>query len=383
MDFAVPHEVNVLTSRTPAHAGTVRAVQVGLISAMTAELLLLAALAVTVGLSTTGWAVGIASCVITNAALAVGFAHYRSDRLGPAEWVTLTRATLAVGIAALVADSFEQPASVTTLVTLSFLALALDAVDGYVARRTGTASALGAKFDGEVDAFLILVLSVYVASTIGPWVIVFGAARYLYAVGEWVLRVDARAAAAPVLAQGGGGDVRDLADRRGLGRAATPGDDARADRRAGGAGRVVRARRVWLWRRRDAPSASVVPTPAGDVDAPPPGAAGAGRCGRRSPALLTALALLVVWFALVAPDNIRGAPLDAFARIPLEGLLIVGLATLLPRTCRRVRGRAARLRARPDAAGEAARHGVPGGLRPPVQPGRGLELHQARHRDAA
>ena len=185
MDFAVPHDVNVLTTRTPAHPGTVRAVQLGLVGAMTAELLLLAALAVTVGLSTTGWTVGIASCVVTNAALAVGFAHYRSDGLGPAEWVTLTRATLAVGIAALVADSFEQPAAVTTLVTLSFVALVLDAVDGYVARRTGTASALGAKFDGEVDAFLILVLSIYVASTIGAWVIVFGAARYLYAVGEW------------------------------------------------------------------------------------------------------------------------------------------------------------------------------------------------------
>ena len=39
-------------------------------------------------------------------------------------------------------------------------ALALDGVDGQVARRTGTASELGARFDMEVDAFLILVLSV-------------------------------------------------------------------------------------------------------------------------------------------------------------------------------------------------------------------------------
>ena len=36
----------------------------------------------------------------------------------------------------------------------------LDAVDGHVARRTGTATAFGARFDMEVDAFLIVVLSV-------------------------------------------------------------------------------------------------------------------------------------------------------------------------------------------------------------------------------
>ena len=54
----------------------------------------------------------------------------------------------------------------------------LDAVDGQVARRTGTVSALGARFDMEVDAFLILVLSVYVAPAVGWWVLAIGAARY-------------------------------------------------------------------------------------------------------------------------------------------------------------------------------------------------------------
>ena len=43
---------------------------------------------------------------------------------------------------------------------LSSVALALDGVDGQVARRTRTVSALGARFDMEVDAFLVLVLSV-------------------------------------------------------------------------------------------------------------------------------------------------------------------------------------------------------------------------------
>ena len=155
-------------------------------------MLLLAALAVTVGLqrrglSPAGWVVGVACGVITNAALAGGLSRYRVDRLGPADWVTLARATLAVGVAALVADSFDQPAPVTLLVSLAAVALALDAVDGWVARRTRTTATLGAQFDGEVDAFLILVLSVYVARSAGAWVLAIGAARYAFLVAGWPL----------------------------------------------------------------------------------------------------------------------------------------------------------------------------------------------------
>ena len=58
------------------------------------------------------------------------------------------------------------------------MALVLDAVDGRVARATGTTSRLGACFDMEVDAVLILLLSVYVAGSVGPWVLVAGVARY-------------------------------------------------------------------------------------------------------------------------------------------------------------------------------------------------------------
>ena len=122
-----------------------------------------------------------------NAALARGLSHYRSDRLGPADWVTLARATLAVGVAALVADSFAEPVPVALLVSLAVVALALDAVDGWVARRTRTTATLGAHFDAEVDAFLILILSVYVARSAGAWVLAIGAARYAFLAAGWLL----------------------------------------------------------------------------------------------------------------------------------------------------------------------------------------------------
>jgi len=118
--------------------------------------------------------------------VARGLAAY-AHRLGPADLVTLTRATLACAVAALVAGA----PTASLLVPLTVVALALDAVDGRVARATGTASAFGARFDMEVDAFLILVLSVHVAPAYGWWVLAIGLARYAYGaagrVWSWLL----------------------------------------------------------------------------------------------------------------------------------------------------------------------------------------------------
>ena len=169
------------------YGDAVRAVHIGPVTGLLAQMVLLAALAGTVGLSASGWVVGIACGVITNALLACGLARFGADRLGPADQVTLIRATLAGGVAALTADPYGRPAPVTTLVALTVVALVLDAVDGWVARRTETESTLGGHFDGEVDAFLILVLSVYVARSAGAWVLAIGAARYAFLAAGWML----------------------------------------------------------------------------------------------------------------------------------------------------------------------------------------------------
>ncbi|ADU06903.1 CDP-alcohol phosphatidyltransferase [Micromonospora sp. L5] len=147
----------------------------------------LAALAGTVGLSAYGWLAGLLFGVVTVAALGYGLRRSGADRLGPADWVTLTRATLAGGVAALTVDSFREPIVVPVLVVLSAVALSLDWVDGQVARRTGTVSALGARFDMEVDSFLVLVLCGYVADQVGAWVLVIGAMRYVFVAAGWVL----------------------------------------------------------------------------------------------------------------------------------------------------------------------------------------------------
>ena len=156
-----------------------RTVQIGPGIGLAGQLVLLSVLAGTVGLSLTGWLVGTACGLMTTAILSYGMTRSGAAALGPANRVTLTRAAFVGGVSALVADALVRPVSVATLVGLAVVALVLDGVDGWVARRTGTASALGARFDMEVDAFLILVLSVYVGLSVGPWVLAIGAARYV------------------------------------------------------------------------------------------------------------------------------------------------------------------------------------------------------------
>src|SRR6202020_2970406 len=70
---------------------------------------------------------------------------------------------------------------------LSVVALVLGGADGQVARRTGTATALGARIDGEMYAFLILLLSIAVSQTYGSWVLAIGAARYVLLLAGWLI----------------------------------------------------------------------------------------------------------------------------------------------------------------------------------------------------
>lgn len=151
-----------------------------------AQILLLGLLWETVGLGIAGWLAGAAYAAVTWVLFSIAVHRAGSRSPGPADRVTLARSALVGGVVALVADRAGDGAPTVALVALAAAALVLDAVDGYVARRTGTDSALGARFDMEVDAFLILVLSVRVAESLGPWVLLIGAARYAFGAAGWV-----------------------------------------------------------------------------------------------------------------------------------------------------------------------------------------------------
>ena len=302
--------------------------QAGLAVGLIAQLVLLAALARSVGLSSGGWIAGVTCGAIIDVALGYGLFRYRAERLAPADWVTLARATLAVGVAALVADSFGGRTAVPMLVSLTVVALVLDAVDGWVARRTRTTPIVGAQFDAEVDAFLILVLSVYVARSAGAWVLTIGAARYAFLVARWPLpwmravlparywRKVVAATQGVVLAIGAAGVLPPEVTRT-----------------------VVLAALVllaesfgrdgwWLWSNRG----GVRGTRGAHV--PPVG--GRRRARQGIAAALTIMAALIVWGTLVAPDQPSHLTLGGFFRIPVEGLIFIAMAAVLPRTPRRI-----------------------------------------------
>lgn len=153
-----------------------------LVAATAGQVALLALLTAFAGLSPLGALAGFAYG--TGLWALLGTAAHRAGvgSLGPADLVTLARAVLVGGVTALVVHGAPP---VPLLVALASVALVLDAVDGRVARRTGTVSELGARFDMEVDAFLVLVLSVHVAWQYGPWVLVVGLMRYVFVAASW------------------------------------------------------------------------------------------------------------------------------------------------------------------------------------------------------
>jgi phosphatidylglycerophosphate synthase len=296
-----------------AGKGALPTIRLATLLGMLATAALLGVVSATAGLGVAGWIAGLATGSAATALLVT--ARMRSDQpeIHPADWVTLTRAVLIAGVAGLVADSFGRPVPVTALVTLSTVALVLDAVDGQVARRTGTATPLGARIDGEVDAFLILLLSIAVSQDYGAWVLVIGAARYALLLAGWLIPW----LAAPLPPRYWGKVVAAV-----QGIVLTVAASGLLDRRAGmiavaaallllaeSFGRAV----IWLYR------------------------TGAGPHTRRALRLaITVLSVMLVWGVLVAPDRIFQLTPAAFVRIPVEGLALVAVAVVLPAWPRRI-----------------------------------------------
>ena len=189
----------------------------GELTGLIAQVALLAALAGTVGLGVAGGLAGLAYGVAAVGLLSRALRRSGAAALGPADLVTSARSVLVGGVAALVVDSFVAPVPVGALTALAVVALVLDAVDGRVARYTRTVSAVGARFDMEVDSVLVLLLSVYVARSLGVWVLAIGSVRYRLLGRRPGLPWLREPGAAALLVQGRGGGPGHGADRGGAG----------------------------------------------------------------------------------------------------------------------------------------------------------------------
>ena len=162
----------------------VSVVAVSLISAMILLRDTLLMDAVTIGTSMAIYA------AITTLAMSHLAAHPH-PRFGGANVITTARAALTgmVGGAVIASDAFGEPgndALAWGAAAIAGLGLALDGLDGYIARRSGRASKFGARFDMEVDALLILFLSLaaLVLGKAGAWVLLIGLMRYLFVAAQ-------------------------------------------------------------------------------------------------------------------------------------------------------------------------------------------------------
>jgi phosphatidylglycerophosphate synthase len=125
----------------------------------------------------------VALCFLLLTALVARYSRTRSLRL--ADLVTLARG---LGVCFLAGFALQAWASgmarngVLTMVILGTICLALDGVDGHVARARGEATSFGARFDVETDAAMLIVLCIAVAALgiAGWWVLAIGGLRYGY-----------------------------------------------------------------------------------------------------------------------------------------------------------------------------------------------------------
>ncbi|NBE06616.1 CDP-alcohol phosphatidyltransferase [Rhodobacter sp. CCP-1] len=109
--------------------------------------------------------------------------HYPHPRFGLCNAVTQARAAMTAGLFGMI---WSGPQGWDVL-AVAAVALSLDGVDGWFARRSGLASDFGARFDMETDAALALVLAghVWLGGMTGPEVLLLGAMRYAFVAAFW------------------------------------------------------------------------------------------------------------------------------------------------------------------------------------------------------
>ena len=123
---------------------------------------------------------GLAGAVACALVAVIGAARslLRRDPWTRADDLTTVRLGLIVIVTALLLAD-EGPGFSWTAVALGGTALAMDGLDGKIARRTGSTRA-GASYDETVDALFILILSVALVDLWWPWCLIPGLMYYVF-----------------------------------------------------------------------------------------------------------------------------------------------------------------------------------------------------------
>jgi phosphatidylglycerophosphate synthase len=158
-------------------------------SAVATKLTALLALIVVATIARTGLPVSTLYALKASAAfaavmlLSLGFLqqHHPFTRFGAANQITTVRALLVSLVVSLIGEP-RLPAIAASAAAVSVVVTLLDGVDGWLARRNRIASDFGARFDMEIDALLILALSMLAwrFEKAGAWVVLSGVLRYAF-----------------------------------------------------------------------------------------------------------------------------------------------------------------------------------------------------------
>ncbi len=160
------------------------------------------------------WAVPVVSpasgCVGLGAYLAVQrHAIVGAARYSLADGVTTLRSGMLAVLVAMLLEHLPHMGLNWPMVVLAAVMLALDALDGQVARRRGTANPAGARYDETVDAAAIFVLSLAAAWLLGWWIALIGLMRFVFLAASllrprWTAQLPERRSRKTVAALQGG-----------------------------------------------------------------------------------------------------------------------------------------------------------------------------------
>lgn len=172
------------TQSMPRRQDTLLALATGLVALVTATTIILWA-------GGFGWMLipgaVVPYLVITTVVLARIDRFHPHDRFGAANAVTLSRAVINCLLIGLLVEhrtlfSYWGDWADWLFLAAALTSLALDGMDGLLARRQGLASRFGARFDMEIDALLLMLLAVAAIALdkVGIWVLLIGTTYYLF-----------------------------------------------------------------------------------------------------------------------------------------------------------------------------------------------------------
>ncbi len=134
--------------------------------------------------STAPWppVVAAASAHVVLVGLVTRLSLGRDHRVTAADVVTIGRGMIATGVTTLLLAGLLGAPTLPSfaLTAVAAIAVALDVVDGEVARRTRSTTVSGGRLDIEIDALVGLVVAGAVAALHGWWWIALGLVRYVW-----------------------------------------------------------------------------------------------------------------------------------------------------------------------------------------------------------